>query len=218
MKLPANWPWRHLKMLHYRLIHIDPPWDYETRSAAGQGRSASRHYRTMSFEELAALTIADLAAPDCLIAMWVTDTHLLEGLKLFQAWGIDYSTIGFVWLKTNKRTDLPRLQRVADLLAAGDVERAAEVLFFLGMGHWTRANAEIVLLGKYGSPVRLEKDVRSIIVAPLRDHSQKPDEIYARLRRLAPGPACDLFGRLEDDDFWTTFGDQAGKYGARTHG
>jgi len=218
MSIP-NWYWRDLKPLHYRTILIDPPWKYETRSDAGQGRSAGRHYKTMTFDELAALPVADLAMPDALVAIWVTDTHLVQGIELMKAWGIEYSTIGFVWLKTNQKTDPERLNRVAEQLQLLESEAAMETLFFMGMGHWTRANPEICLLGKFGDPSRLKSatNVRSIIVEPLREHSRKPDAIYTRLRRLHPGPGADLFGRLQGDDYWDVFGDQAGLFGERPH-
>lgn len=31
----------------YKIIYADPPWQFRTYSAKGQGRSAERHYPTM---------------------------------------------------------------------------------------------------------------------------------------------------------------------------
>ena len=46
----------------YGALLIDPPWHFRTYSPKGDGRCPK--YRTMEFEELAALPIAELAAKD----------------------------------------------------------------------------------------------------------------------------------------------------------
>ena len=57
-------PFNELPRGHFRAILADPPWKFVTYSERGQGRSASRHYKVMPFEEIAALPVADLAAKD----------------------------------------------------------------------------------------------------------------------------------------------------------
>ena len=54
----------------------------------------------------------------------------------------------------------------------------------MGMGHKTRANAEVVLLGTRGKPKRKSASVRQIIDSIPREHSRKPDEIYERIEKL----------------------------------
>ena len=56
------------------------------------------------------------------------------------------------------------------------------------MGHTTRQNAEYVVLGRRGKPRRLRKDVHQLIIQPRREHSRKPDELYARVERYCTGP------------------------------
>ena len=63
------------------------------------------------------------------------------------------------------------------------------------MGYWTRANPEQCLLATRGSPKRVAKDVRRLVVEKRREHSRKPDEIYSRIERLLDGPYLELFAR-----------------------
>ena len=75
------------------------------------------------------------------------------------------------------------------------------------MGYWTRANAEMCLLATRGSPQRLAMDVPQVIIAPVGEHSQKPEEARRRIERLLNGPYLELYGRKPVDG-WTVWGDQ----------
>lgn len=37
--------------------------------------------------------------------MWVTYPKLPEGLKTITAWGFEYKTVAFTWVKRNKKKD-----------------------------------------------------------------------------------------------------------------
>ena len=78
----------------------------------------------MGIEELCALPVADLAASDSALFLWATFPQLPEALRLIHAWGFQYKSVAFVWLKKNKKADS----------------------WFYGLGFWTRANAEVCLL------------------------------------------------------------------------
>lgn len=81
----------------------------------------------------------------------------------------------------------------------------------MGCGAWTRANPEPCLIATRGNPRRLNADVHSVIVAPRREHSRKPDEVHDRIERLMPGPYLELFGRQERPG-WTVWGNEVGKF------
>ena len=51
----APWPFGALRPHAYAAILADPAYRFRVYSAKGEGRSASHHYGTMSFEEIAAL-------------------------------------------------------------------------------------------------------------------------------------------------------------------
>ena len=172
----------------YNVIYADPPWRYAQKGLQG---AAERHYPTMGIEELCALPVAELAAPDSVLFLWATFPQLPEALRLIKAWGFQYKSVGFVWLKKNKNADS----------------------WFYGLGFWTRANAEVCLLGvspgfKAGERVR-SHSVRQIIEAPFQGHSKKPDEIRRRIvELLGDVPRIELFARQRADG-WDAWGNEA---------
>ena len=196
-------PFSNLRPGHYRVILADPAWTYSVFSDKGKGRSAERHYDCMSLDDICALPVAGLAAKDCHLFLWCTGPGLVAGQpqRVCRAWGFDPSAMAFVWLKVKRR--------VAEDGHTGPVD---ESIFAKGMGHTTRQNAEYVLLGRRGSPRRLDRSVHQIIVAPRREHSRKPDEIYGRIERYAAGPYAELFARQARAD-WDSWGDEVDKFG-----
>jgi MT-A70/Helix-turn-helix domain len=75
----------------------------------------------------------------------------------------------------------------------------------MGNGYWTRANPEDCWLCTRGNPKRLYEDVRQLIVAPVMEHSRKPDEVYERIERLVEGPYLELYARRERPG-WVSWG------------
>jgi N6-adenosine-specific RNA methylase IME4 len=79
---------------------------------------------------------------------------------------------------------------------------------FWGMGRWTRANAEVCLLGTKGKPKRLSAGVHSVIETPIQRHSQKPDEARIRIVKLMGDiPRIELFAR-ETAKGWDSWGNE----------
>lgn len=188
----------------FACILADPPWHHASRSPKGQtSRSPSHHYRTMSLPEIKALPVASVAARDCHLFLWTTGPHLPQAFSVITAWGFRYSSLAFVWVKRRK--------------TLGDADDS--MLFmdrrdvFTGMGYTTRQNAEVVLLGRRGSPKRLARDIHQIIVAPRQEHSRKPAEAYSRIARYCPGPRLEMFAR-QSREGWATWGDEATKFDA----
>ena len=80
--------------------------------------------------------------------------------------------------------------------------------WFWGLGHWTRANAEICIIATKGKPKRISKSVHSIIDAPVEEHSKKPDEIRDRIVELMGDlPRIELFARAETPG-WDVWGNE----------
>lgn len=91
-------------MSKYRIIYADPPWNYSSRSAVNNTtgndiKRLSEHYDSMTVDELKELPVKEIIKDESACFMWVTDSHLAEGLEVMKAWGFTYKTIGFVWLK-----------------------------------------------------------------------------------------------------------------------
>jgi len=170
----------------YNLIYADPPWSYRDR--AGR-RGAAAHYSTMTVGEIAALPIAQLAAPDCLLAMWWVAPMPLEALLVIEAWGFRLKTMkGFTWHKTTRHGHS-----------------------HFGMGHWTRANTEDCLFATRGKPLRRDAGISQFVSAPrLEPHSSKPKEIRDLLVRLVGDvPRLELFAR-ERTEGWKAWGQEVG--------
>jgi len=195
-------PLNGLKRNHYGAILADPPWSFLTRSDKGKDRSPENHYDCMTLDEIKAMPVAEIAGKDCALFMWVIDTHLAMALDVIDAWGFKHKTRAFEWVKLNKKYDDYKPE---DQLAHGD--RA----YFKGMGFWTRANPESCLLATTGAPKRQNKAVRRLIVAPVREHSRKPDETHERIEALVNGPYCELFARTPRKG-WDQMGNEVDKF------
>lgn len=154
-------------------------------------------YQTMTIEEIAALPVGEIAAPDCALFMWGIWVLLPEALDVIKAWGFTYKSCAFDWMKANaSQPDMFRED--------SDVQ--------MGLGYWTRANTEYCLLATRGSPKRLSKSVRQGIIEPRRQHSRKPTCVYERIERLVEGPRVELFARNTRPG-WSSWGNQVGKFG-----
>lgn len=181
------WPFGDLRMFGYEMIMADPPWAFETYSEAGQGKSPSAHYETMSTEAICALPVNQLARGDAVLWLWATFPMLPAALEVMRAWGFSYKT-GGTWAK---RTAHGRRQ--------------------FGTGYTLRSACEPFLIGTVGSPITTNA-VRNFIDARAREHSRKPDAAYFAAARLMPKAwRCELFSR-ETRPCWDTWGLEAGKF------
>jgi N6-adenosine-specific RNA methylase IME4 len=186
----------------FNVIAADPPWEFKVYSGKGKQRSAERHYDTESLDGIRALGrhIAPLAADDCMLFLWGVWPEFPGALDVIRAWGFEYKTMGFIWVKATKNAQ-------ALSLDGGGLH--------WGMGYHTRANTEPVLIATRGNPKRAAMDVHQVVIAPVGEHSQKPDEVYSRIERLCIGPYLELFGR-KCRKGWTVWGNElaAGAEGA----
>lgn len=172
-------------MKKYKIIYADPPWSYVDKAAAGN-RGASFKYPTQSKEWLESLNVKDIADKDCVLFLWVTMPKLNECFDLIEAWGFEYKTVAFTWVKRNKLSPS----------------------WFWGMGRWTRANAEVCLLATKGSPKRVSAAVHSVIDTPIQKHSQKPAVVRERILQLMGGvERVELFAR-EKVEGWDVWGNE----------
>jgi N6-adenosine-specific RNA methylase IME4 len=190
------------------VVLADPPWPYATYSSAGEGRSAAMHYRTrMTLEEIKAYPVADMAAKDSWLFLWVTAPQTLMILEVMSAWGFVFSGLGFTWAKTIKKAVITPLS----VTVAPGAKKPPQSLWHMGLGHTTRKNTELCWLGRRGNPKRLNKNVREFIVTPVREHSRKPDEVYGLIERYCAGPYLELFARQRRPG-WISDGDELDRF------
>jgi N6-adenosine-specific RNA methylase IME4 len=177
----------------YGAILIDPPWRFVNRT----GKVAPEHkrlhrYQTLSFQEIAALPVGDIAAEKSHLYMWCPNALLAEALGIMKAWDFTYKT-NLVWYKVRKD--------------GGPDGR--------GVGFYFRNVTELVLFGIKGR-IRTLPPGRSqvnVLVSRKEEHSKKPDGIYDLIQRCSPGPYCELFSRQRVHG-WTQWGDEVDSYEA----
>lgn len=142
----------------------------------------------MKIEEIVAMkdTIQKISEKDCVLFLWVTFPCLLEGIKTIKEWGFKYKTCGFTWVKRNKVSDT----------------------WFFGLGHWTRANAEICLIATRGHIKRISNKVSQVVDTHIQEHSKKPDIVRDRIVELIGDlPRIELFAR-QTAEGWDCWGNE----------
>ena len=175
-------------------ILIDPPWRFANRT----GKMAPEHkrlrrYPTMTFDEIAALPVGDLALPQSHLYLWCPNALLLEVLTIMRAWGFTYKT-NLVWYKVRKD--------------GGPDGR--------GVGFYFRNVTELLLFGVRGK-LRTLKPGRTqvnVLITRKQEHSHKPEAAYEVIEACSPGPCVELFARQRRAG-WEQWGDQVDTY-ART--
>ncbi len=165
----------------YRTIVIDPPWDMQKIERDLRPDQVGFDYPTMSEEELADFELP--ADDNCHLFCWTTQKHLPAALRLLSSWGFRY-VFTMVWHKPGgfQPFGLPQY------------------------------NCEFVVYGRKGSIDFLDTKAFPVCFqAPRREHSRKPDEFYATIERVAPGPRIDIFSR-ENREGFDQFGNETEKF------
>lgn len=163
----------------YSTIVVDPPWRYNSTTGSqhtksGRGRTAERHYATMTVEELLKLPVEAISAPNAHIYLWTTNPRLFRGRNesigpydLIEGWGFRYITT-LTWIKGGAP----------------------------GLGWYFRGQTEHVLFGVKGNLIiPSNRRVKNVFTAPRSKHSAKPDFFYEMVESVSPGPYVDLFSR-----------------------
>ncbi len=174
----------------YNIIYADPPWQYNDKMKMqgihGMIRGAECFYNTMNLEEIKKLPIKEISSENAILFMWVTMPLLDKAFEVIESWGFKYKTCGFCWVK---RTKLGKIH--------------------LGMGHYTRGNAELCLIGiKKKKPYFHTRSLSQIVESEIRKHSQKPDEIRDKIVELCGDiPRIELFARQHAEG-WDCWGNE----------
>lgn len=81
----------------FRVLVLDPPWDYSKRKNDPTHRS-SLDYPSMSLEKIAALPVPELAHDDAVLWLWTTNAYLDGAHELVRGWGFVVKTV-LTWAK-----------------------------------------------------------------------------------------------------------------------
>lgn len=143
-------------------------------------RGAGAHYDLMTLERIKNMPVANLVDDDAHLWLWVTNATLRDGYDVAEAWGFKVRS-PLTWVK-----------------------------FRLGLGNYLRNSTEHVLFATRGKAPVMFRSQPTWINAPVTDHSHKPEEQYALIERISPGPYLELFARrrpLSTSD-WSVWGNQ----------
>ena len=174
--------------MRFDVILADPPWTFKVwNKDTGSGRSASNHYPVMTIDDICNLPVQPLMADNCALFLWATWPNILDAFRVIESWGVTYRTDAWTWVKTNKNGIGVRM----------------------GLGYYSRSCVEPCLLAVRGSMPVAAHDVLALIYSPVRKHSQKPDEQYAKIERLYPnGRYLELFARNKNRPNWSYWGNE----------
>lgn len=147
------------------------------RSTYHRGKP-ERHYATMTLDQINALPVADIAAPNCHLWIWGVNRLLGAAYAAADAWGFTPITL-LTWCKPGP-----------------------------GMGYYLRNNTEHALLATRGKPmVPTAAAPSSWFNWPRRRHSEKPADFFELVQTLSPGPRVELFARGRRQG-WHAWGDE----------
>jgi N6-adenosine-specific RNA methylase IME4 len=147
----------------------------------------------MTLPEIMALPVEQLAAPTAHLYLWCPNALLPDGIAVMKAWGFTYKS-NIVWHKVRKD--------------GGSDGR--------GVGFYFRNVTELILFGVRGKNARTLAPGRrqvNLLATRKREHSRKPDELYAIIEACSSGPYLELFARGTRWG-WAAWGDEAGQVGA----
>lgn len=183
-------------MQKYKLILADPPWDFNNKKTGGSMRSAANQkYVTTGIKALEQLDVNSIADDDCLLAMWWVGAMPQEAIDLVNSWGFRIVNMnGIVWNKLTQH-DKP----------------------YFGMGFYTRAGSESMVLAVKGKFKPASHSVRAVFhaeaqiqfEAKVRAHSEKPTQAHDMLVELTGDvPRLEMFARRPANG-WDVFGNEA---------
>jgi N6-adenosine-specific RNA methylase IME4 len=177
----------------FGVILADPGWKYSSWSEEGKNRSPENHYSCEALEEIMKLPVQSIAADDAVLFLWTTVAFAGDSHEILKAWGFEYVT-QLVWVK-NKTS----------------------------LGFWFRNKHEILLVArrawvdldgrkKNGKPVCPAPGTQwtSVLEAPAREHSRKPDKVYELIEEFFPNlPKIELNCRGKPRPGWSAWGNEA---------
>ena len=164
----------------YRVFYADPPWHYNNTLPDTYGE-VSKHYRTMTLDDLCALPIAERTADDAVLFLWVTSPMLEDAFAVIRAWGFSYKS-SFVWDKVKHN-----------------------------FGNYNSVRHELLLVCTRGSATPETKQLYDSVIAEERSgrHSEKPERFREMIDGLYPtGPKLELFARKQTPG-WDVYGDES---------
>lgn len=117
--------------------------------------------------------IQEVTAPDAHLWLWTTNPHMPEAFEVVEAWGFEFKSIR-TWDKGR-----------------------------MGLGFWLRSQTEHMIFASKGKYRVQAGKWTTLLKAPYRRHSCKPEEAIECIEALSPAPRLELFATRTRPG-WTT--------------
>lgn len=164
----------------YNVIYADPPWDVKAGPDWGSGEeSKDLLYPTMSIEEIAKLSVDELAAKDAHLYLWTINKYIEETYEIARAWGFEPSAL-LTWCKPPHG---------------------------IGLGGTYVQTTEHLLFARKGTLKANERIDTTWFNYPRGRHSEKPMQVRKMIERVSPGKKIELFAR-DKFDGWDVWGNE----------
>jgi N6-adenosine-specific RNA methylase IME4 len=175
----------------YSIIYADPPWKTSSFKETKEGLlSRPLPYPQLSNDEIKELPVKDMVAENAILFMWVIDSRIPIMPAIMKAWGFEFVSVGFVWVKKAKTTNGVNAT----------------------WSSYTRKACEFCYIGKRGNYMVRKKNVDQLIIDPKREHSRKPDIVRDRIVEMVGDvPRLELFAR-ETVPGWKQWGNEITKF------
>jgi len=121
-------------------------------------------------------------ADDCILWLWTTHRHMRYAFEVIDEWGFEEKSI-LTWVKNR-----------------------------FGIGKWLRSQTEYCIMAVKGKPKVNLTNQSTVLEAPIREHSRKPNEFYDMVDKLCIGRKLDYFAR-EKREGWDVCGIEVDRFG-----
>jgi N6-adenosine-specific RNA methylase IME4 len=165
----------------FRVIYADPAWSYNDKQDTPQLGGASKHYNTMTVNEICNLPVNEISEKDSVLFLWVTSPLLEDAFAVIKSWGFKYKT-SFVWDKVKHN-----------------------------MGHYNSVRHEFLLIATKGSCVPDNKKLYDSVQTIERNdnHSEKPIEFLDIIDDIYNyGNKLEMFCRNIKKEKWYGWGNE----------
>lgn len=160
----------------YSTIVADPPWPYSDGFATAPGGRKPfvepLPYSSLTLDEIRALPVGELAAPNCWLFLWTTNRYLFDAPSVAAAWGFTVRQT-LVWHKTGNPSPFG--------------------------GTIAPNHAEFLIVAAKGKPAVAARLAGSVIAAHKpafgKTHSMKPPAFGDAIESAVAGPYVELFAR-----------------------
>ena len=137
-----------------------------------------RPYPTMTINAICAMVVASIMHEDAILWLWTSSFHMRHAFTVLDAWGFEPKTI-LTWVKDR-----------------------------VGHGAWLRKKTEHCIMATRGKPVVELTNQSTVLFAPMRSNSEKPQEFFNLVEKLCPAPRyAELFARQQRPR-WDGHGDE----------